>query len=101
MASRYLSEVLQADPENPELLKRAMVLAMGAGDLQKAANLARNVSASDKTNPLALLFLSLEALTKKDYKQSLAYLDKMPTGGITDFVGPLMKGWSRAGMGRV
>ncbi len=32
-ANEFLERVLVQDPENPELLRRSMVLAMGAGDL--------------------------------------------------------------------
>lgn len=98
-ASLYLGDVLEADPENLELQKRTMVLAMGAGNMKRAAALARAVTGQEKDNALALLFLSLEALTQGDYKVALAHLDRMPAGGITDFVGPLMKGWAHAGLG--
>lgn len=100
-ASDYLARTLRADPDNPELVRRAMVLAMGAGQVEKAISMARRVPASDaEAGSLAILFLALDDFSRQDYARVRQHLSEMPDGGMSEFVVPLLNGWAAAGEGR-
>jgi len=100
-ASRFMEEVLAKQPKNPIFLKRAMVLAMGAGDTEKALAHAEKVSAlHDKESALSQLFLALGAFKKKQYEQAALYIHDMPSGGLSDFIMPLLHGWTSAALGQ-
>lgn len=99
-ASTYLGNVLKTDPDNPELLKRAMVLAMGAGEVDSALALASRIDGNDpQGGSLALLFLSLDAFRKQDYESATRHLSAIPYGGMTEYLTPLLKAWAQAGRG--
>ncbi len=100
-AITYLDEVLQQDPQNFDLLKRSMILSMGAGDLQKSADRAKALFQMGDKNSLAILILAVNSMTHDDMEQTLQYLDVMPAGDITDFVSPLLTGWAQAAQGNL
>ena len=97
-ASRYFTKVLDDNPNNMELERRAMVLAMGAGQYKKALNHARAVTASEENGSLPKLFLSLETFKSENYAQVLKEINSVPDDGISEFVKPLIKSWAAAGL---
>lgn len=98
-AADYLENVMHSTPNDAGLVKRAMVLAMGAGDVDKALGLAKTVSKDKQPGALARLFLTVGAFHDKDYKAASAYITAMPPGSLSDFVMPLLKGWADAANG--
>ncbi|NCC22954.1 MAG: tetratricopeptide repeat protein [Alphaproteobacteria bacterium] len=100
-ASRFLANVIGHDPENPDLKKRAMVLAMGAGETAQAFGLAKAISETGEQNSLVQLFLALEAFGAEHYEEAVTHLDAMPEGGMADFINPLLKGWAYAARGEL
>lgn len=100
-ASEYLSRTLTVDPDNPELVRGAMILAMGAGQVEKAVSMARRVPVGDSdAGALAILFLALDDFARDDHERVLEHLRHMPGGGLTTFIVPLLHGWAAAGQGR-
>ena len=100
-AGQFVDLVLKHDPENQDLLKRAMILAMGAGDLNLATRHAENLLKQDESNSLAWLIKTVSLLAANDPPGAAAALAKMPEGDITDFVRPVVKGWTEAAQGRL
>ncbi len=98
-AQDYLNRVLDYDPENQDLQRRAMVLAIGSGDVRQGIATARKILDLDPGNALALMFLATSAIEQQDYQKALTTLDSIPPGSIADFIGPLLKAWSKAGAG--
>ncbi|GJL86004.1 MAG: hypothetical protein DHS20C02_17790 [Micavibrio sp.] len=98
-ASTYMEDVLEIDPGDADLIKRAMVLSMGSGDTEKAVRMAKKVLKVEPDSSLALLFLTTDAFTKKDYKGAAEHIGKIPESGLSDFVIPLMKSWADAAQG--
>ncbi len=92
-ASRYLGNVLKITPENIELQKRAMVLSMGAGDIQTALTHAKALDEKGEGEVLSKLFLSIDEIKKKDNEKALSYIDALPSGGVAEFVQPLIRAW--------
>lgn len=97
-ANEYLGRLLDRDPGNRDLVKRSMVLAMGYGDLDLAARRADQLLALEKDNSLALLFRTVQALSKDDTSAAAQNIALMPDGDMTDFIKPILKGWVQAGM---
>ncbi len=98
-AGEYLSNVMRETPEEMSLPKRAMVLSMGAGDVPRALELAKKVSAEKESSPLAELFLGVGAFHDKNYKEAAAHIAKMPGDSLSEFIMPLLKSWADAANG--
>jgi len=96
-ASAYMDKVMKNDPGNMELVQRAMVLSMQAGDATRAVTLARKVIEKDKDNVLALLFIAMDDFSRSDYDAAHETLDQMPANGIGDFLRPILSAWAKAG----
>ncbi len=95
-AGAYLKDVVQATPDEPGLVKRAMALAMGSGDFDTAFSLARKVVAKNGDNALARLFLSVESYHAGRYVEAAAYIQAMPGDSLSDFIMPLLVSWAHA-----
>ena len=99
-AGRYIDYVLKKHPENSILLKRAMVLAMGAGKYQQANEVAQSILDNhEDDNTLSILFLSAQAFKNKNYQAAADYIEQMPEGGFSSFIMPLLDSWSKAALG--
>ncbi len=102
-ANEFLERVLVQDPENPELLRRSMVLAMGAGDLKVASERARQLSKltpNDPANALGIMILTVDDIRADKLPEALSQIDKMPAGDMTDFIRPIIRSWILAGQGK-
>lgn len=99
-AGRYIGYVLKAHDNNPALLKRAMVLAMGDGDYENAMRIARIViEEHESTNALSHLFLAAEALKNKEYESAAFHVASIPEASLSPFILPLLHGWTNAALG--
>ncbi len=99
-ANRYMGYVIEKDQGDSALLKRAMVLAMGAGQYDQAISLAGEITNGDEPNDtLAQMFLIAGSFKKQDYENAKAHIGAMPQGGLSDFIIPLLKSWSDAAVG--
>ncbi len=98
-AGDYLTRVMTETPGDPQVIKRAMILAMGAGDAPKSIELAAEIAKAEKDNALAMLLLATGALHDKNYAAADAYLKTMPVGSLSDFIMPLLESWVQAGLG--
>ncbi len=102
-ANNYLERVLAQDPDNPELLRRSMVLAMGAGELKLASQRARRLmemNPTDNSNALGVMILTVDDIAMGKLPDALAQIDKMPSGDMTDFIRPIMRSWMLTGQGK-
>lgn len=100
-ASQYIGRVLDYDPDNIELQKRAMILAMGSGETGRATANARKVLEFDAQDPLALLFVTIDAFERQKYQEALDHLAAMPEGSIAEFIRPILMSWAKAGLGKL
>ncbi len=99
-ANKHLEKVLSIVSDDPILLKKAMVLAMGSGNTNEALAFASELNEIEEPNTLNLLFLAVGSFKEQDYEQAATYIKQMPKGGLTTFIGPLMEGWSDAALGK-
>lgn len=102
-ASVFLDGVLRKTPENDQLLSRAMVLAMGAGQHEKGLKIAHKLYDLDSQHvqSLPMLFLLMEAFKAEDYNSAQTYLKSLPEGSIADFIRPLLSAWLDAAKGEM
>lgn len=96
----FMSEIIPADPQNLDLKKRTMVLAMGAGHADQAFTLAREILKAGDTGSLPRLFLMLETFKAGKYSDVLKQIDTVPKDGISEFINPLIRSWAKAGLGQ-
>lgn len=101
MASFYIERALLYDPDSLELLERSMILAAGAGNIDIAAKRAKEVlAAGGGDTGLPLIILAVYAFSQDDFKKVDDYLaDLSGKGNVSDFVSPLLSGWSKAAQG--
>lgn len=99
-ASGFIGQILAQHPDDPALLKRQMVLAMGSGDHEQALALARRLDIIEKNGGgLTALFLSIADFKAKNYTGAQKHIQAMTSGGLSDFILPLLRSWADAGVG--
>lgn len=100
-AGRYIDFVLKKTPEDPALIKRAMVLAIGDGEYERAFGFANDIlTHHEEDNSLSHMFLTAEAFRSQDYARADEHIRAMPEGGLSTFIMPLLYGWSSAALGQ-
>lgn len=93
VARGYLDSVLSKDPENKDLLKRAMILAMGSGKIDLAVKRAKDLINQDNDVSLAMLIVTIDLMSQGNLEGAKKYLTDMPEGDMTDFLRPILIGW--------
>lgn len=99
-AEKFLNEVLLTDPQNTELQRRAIALALGSEQFEKAVRAARAVIVQDKQAPLPHILIALEHFKNGRYGEVIQETSGIKEDGVTQFMVPLMHAWSQAGMGK-
>lgn len=94
----YISRTLKQDPENFELKKHAMVLAMANGNVKRAEDLANEVTQDDPENLLAVLFIALNQFNAENYQGAITSLDMIKDQSASNFLIPVLKLWAMAGL---
>tara|TARA_Y100000031_G_scaffold84905_1_gene93494 strand:- start:165524 stop:167275 length:1752 start_codon:yes stop_codon:yes gene_type:complete len=80
------------------LMKRALVLSLGSGNIENAIMVARKLNdSSDPDTALAKVVLVLEAVKREDYVAASNLLKAIPKGGIADVVSPVLSVWISIG----
>ncbi len=97
-ANGFIDDLLNADFRDGEITRRAMILAMGAGEPQKAVELARKIAAdrNDISLSIAQLFLITDALSNDDAKEAGKILETLAIDSTANFVKPFLVGWVAA-----
>ncbi|MDP7143043.1 MAG: tetratricopeptide repeat protein [Alphaproteobacteria bacterium] len=97
-ASEHFTTLSELDPANKEILKRAMILSLGVGDLDTASKSAKKLLDHDTADSIAMLVIAVRAIDTRNLENALQYLDDMPQGDITTFVKPLLRAWVQVGL---
>jgi tetratricopeptide (TPR) repeat protein len=99
-ADSFMKNVLDLRPDDTVLMNKAMVLAMGSGQPEKAISLARAIVEKEGVNPLPLMFLAVDSFHNKKYAEASEYIQKMPEGSLSEFIMPLLGSWAGAAEGQ-
>ncbi len=100
-AAGFYSDALAADPSNPALLERLLILRLASGDFGDAFDAAEQMVKLDGGNPIGRLALAIRAVKQKEYAgiaEQLANVAKAPLATLT--IG-LTDAWVDFGLGKV
>lgn len=98
-AADYMIQALAADPDNPTLLRRVLVLQIAEGRLDSLESLARRVADLAPGDSVAALYLSLEMARQADFDGAAAQLLEQPPRGLMRLTRPLLLAWLLQGQG--
>ena len=97
-ASGFMLRVLEENPNDRRLLRRAFVLTLSAGQMDEAVVLARRIEkAGDKMSTAALL-LGAEAVRQGQFAEARKRFKAMPRSGIAAYSAPLALAWTLFGL---
>lgn len=98
-AADYMIQALAADPDNPTLLRRVLVLQLAEGRLGSLESLARRVADLAPGDPVSALYLSLEMARQGDFQGAVAQMMDQPPRGLMQLTRPLLLAWLLQGKG--
>ena len=98
-AADYMIQALAADPDNPTLLRRVLVLQIAEGRLDSLGSLARRVADLAPGDPVAALYLSLEMARQENFDGAATQLLDQPARGLMQLTRPLLLAWLLQGQG--
>src|SRR5579862_3549952 len=98
-AASWFEKAIAADPNSPELISRTFLMAVGAGNFDRAKPLAQQELKVDQTDALAGLVMIVERLKANDAAGAVKYAAALPSDGVHRFVGPLALAWTRMATG--
>jgi tetratricopeptide (TPR) repeat protein len=98
-AAAWFEKAIATDPNSPELVSRTFLMAVGAGNFDRALPLAKEVLKLDSTDALAHMVLLVDRLKAGDTAGALAQASALPQDGVDRFIGPLALAWTRMAAG--
>lgn len=101
-ANGFLDQLVTSGVSDPTVLRRAMILAMGSGNTDRAIQLAQRIITVDpeSQNSVAQVFLIMDAISKEKYDLASQLILKTPKDEMTQFIGPVLESWTKAGLGK-
>ncbi|MGH1402718.1 MAG: tetratricopeptide repeat protein [Alphaproteobacteria bacterium] len=99
-AHSFIQELLNEETVTYDLLERAMILAIGAGDTERAITIAHHLKTENKDNILADLILIVDAFKQQQYQKADTIYDTLPASPTVSFISPFLKGWIDAANGK-
>ncbi|HVZ69449.1 MAG TPA: tetratricopeptide repeat protein [Rhizomicrobium sp.] len=96
-AAKFYMASLDADPNNPDLLARAFLYTVTAGDMNLAPKLAARVIANEPDNRVARTTLAVQAIGNKKYSEARDQLSKSAQGPFAILTIKLLSAWSAVG----
>jgi tetratricopeptide (TPR) repeat protein len=102
-ANSFLDQLVTSGVSDPTVLRRAMILSMGSGNHERAIQLAQRIIAVDpeSQNSVAQVFLIMDAIGKEKYDLASQLILKTPKDEMTQFIGPVLESWTKAGLGKL
>lgn len=98
-AAEFFDNAYRLEPDNNELLARAFLLRLSAGDIGRAAELADLVLKHDPSDRLSRLVLAARAFRNQRYTSAREVLRSGPANGDVDITAALMAAWAEQGSG--
>lgn len=100
-ATLYLLRTLKDDPDNVILMQRGFIMAVGSGQPEIADALSREIIRIGSNPELSLIYMSVDAISREDYKTASRFLDAIPDNGVGRYTKPLLRAWAQAGLGNM
>ncbi len=92
-AGDYLELALETDPDDPDLLQKAMRTRLVGGRVPQAVDIARDLIAQTPTNQQAGLLLAISSFEAGRYARAERYLEKMHKGPMARLLEPNIRLW--------
>ena len=92
-AGDYLDRALKTDPDDRDLLKKAMRARLVGGQVPQAVEIARDLVKQTPENQQAGLLLALNSFEAGRYARAGRYLDKMNKGPMARLLEPNIRLW--------
>ena len=92
-AADFVADALAHDPGEAGLLRRAFLLDLSDGNIEKALPLARTLAASEPGSSIAQLLLFAEDVTKGRLEEAGNRLATLTPDGVARYAAPLLAGW--------
>ena len=99
-ASKYFSQALDDDPENPDILNSAFLALHNQGRMSEAVVLARRLVDVKPNAAVAGLTLAIDAVMRGEYGEAEERLNILPLQGYNALLAPLLSAWVAVGQGR-
>ncbi|NKB56258.1 MAG: tetratricopeptide repeat protein [Alphaproteobacteria bacterium] len=98
-ASAFMMRVLEENPEDQKLLRRAFLLTLAAGQVEPAVALAQRIEKAGGKMTTAALLLGIEAVRAGDFTAARDCFEALPRSGLTAYAAPLAIAWTQVGLG--
>lgn len=98
-ASNFIGRVLEKEPDNTDLQKHAMVLAMASGQVNRAIAIAEKINTNSDDNLLAILFLALDNFKEENYIGVIETLNQVEQHSVAAFIIPVLNLWAQTATG--
>ena len=97
-AAGLLASLAEAEPNQADLARKALIEAVGAGQIDLALQLATNLPPA-KLTPDARLLLAAQELRRNQPNRALQWLRTPSETGTLEFITPLLTAWAYADRG--
>jgi tetratricopeptide (TPR) repeat protein len=98
-AAAWFDKAINGDPDAPELISRTFLMAVGAGNWDRARALAPEELKLDPGDALAELVLLVDALKAGDAAAAVTFAAALPQDGVHRFIRPLVLAWTTMAAG--
>jgi tetratricopeptide (TPR) repeat protein len=99
-AADFFDHALRRDPDDFDLMNRTFRLELSEGEWDKVGALAPKILEREPHDPLAGLFVSLEAVRRGDFAAADREATDLPEEGLHRLATPLVQAWIKLGLGR-
>ena len=99
IASDHIRFVLEQDPDNIALLRRALLIKIEHGERDATVAIAKRLDALRAQVYAAQLVLGLEAIRNTDYTTAWRHFDTLPDTRLNRVLRPLLLAWTAIGRG--
>ncbi|MEX0851775.1 MAG: tetratricopeptide repeat protein [Bauldia sp.] len=98
-AVTFYGRALKADPTNPALTERVVILNLANGELDRSFALAKRLAALDTDNPVAGLTLATQAVKQGNYAETQVIMGRVTTAPLAGLTAGLFNAWAQFGQG--
>lgn len=98
-AADFYARALIADPGNVDIVERAFLLEVSAGNMERAVQLADKVLELGRNNRMALYISGLNDLLSSRFSKSIKKFDQASRGQIGKLTSGLLSAWAYKGKG--
>ena len=97
----FYGDAVAADPNNPALTERLLLLSLATGGLDRAFALAEDLVKVDPANPAGRLALAMRALKQGKSDDALGELGRVGPADLSSLTSGLATAWIEFGQGKV